>query len=146
MHLEQIPGRIEKLRHSGIECRIASGAAADVVQATEQRLGVTLPEQVFRFYSAFDGLTVAEPNFTVYALRDLEREGSLLHFCQCDHLHRLAFETASINTAEQWFIVNAETGYRITYTMASFWSVRMWSWIELQRPIWYDFHSETTAG
>ena len=145
MHLDHIQRRFEKLGQQGLEYRIAPAASTEAIDAAEHRLGVTFPEQVRRFYSAFDGIEVLDPPFKLYALEEMAREGSLLEFCLCDHVHRLAFETGQINHAGQWFIVNAETGYRITFTMASFWSIRMWSWIELGRPIWYDFHGETAA-
>lgn len=145
MQLDQITRRFEKLGQQGLEYRIYPGASAEVIDAAERRLGATFPEQVRRFYGAFDGIEVLDPPFKLYALGELEREGSLLEFCLCDRVHRLAFDTSGINDAGQWFIVNGETGYRITYTMASFWSIRMWSWIELGRPIWYDFHGEAAA-
>ncbi len=145
MHLDQIQRRFEKLRQQGLEYRIAPAASTEAIDAAEQRLGVKFPEQVRRFYSAFDGIEVLEPPFKLYALDELERDDSQLVFCLCDHVHRLAFKTGQVNDAGQWFIVNAETGYRITYTMASFWSIHMWSWIELGRPIWYDFHDETAV-
>src|SRR5688572_12690300 len=120
MHLDQLQRRFETLGQEGLEYRIASAASTEAIDAAEQRLGVTFPEQVRRFYSAFDGIEVLAPPFKLYPLDELEREGSLLEFCLCDQVHRLAFETGQVNEAGQWFIVNAETGYRITYTMASF--------------------------
>lgn len=145
MHLDHIPSQLEKLGREGLEYRIAPGASCEAIEVAERRLGVTFPEQVRRFYGALDGLEVLDPPFKLYSLTELERDGPLLEFCLCDHVHRLALDTGSINVAGQWFIVNAQTGYHITYTMASFWSIRMWSWIKWRRPIWYDFHGEATA-
>jgi len=142
MHLDQIPRRFEKLRQQGLEYHLGSPASAAAIDAAEARLGVRFPEQVRHFYSAFDGLEVVDPPFRVLPLSELERDGSLIEFCRCDHVHRLAFDTSHLNPRDQWFIVNAETGYRVTFTMASFWSIRMWSWIELGRPIWFDVHGE----
>ena len=144
MHLDQISRRLEKLRRQGVEYRLGPGAPAAAIDAAEARLGVTFPQQVRRFYSANDGLEVADPAFKIFALSELARDGALIEFSRCDHIHRLAFDTSQLNERDQWFIVNADTGYRITFTMASFWSVRMWSWIELGRPIWFDVHREET--
>jgi hypothetical protein len=146
VYLDQIPRRLETLSRDGLGYNIAPGASPEALQATEIRLGVRFPDQVCLFYSAFDGFEVNEPAFRVLPLAEMERDGELLEFCRCDRIHRLAFDTSEINEAGQWFIVDAETGYRVTFTMASFWSVRMWSWIVLRRPIWYDFHGNQSAG
>ena len=145
MRLDQVQRRFETLGRRGLAYRIAPGASAEAIGAAERRLGVTFPEQVRRFYAAFDGIEILDPPFKLYALDEFEPEGSLLAFCRCDQVHRLAFDTGRVNEAGQWFIVNAGTGYRVTHTMASFWSIRMWSWIELGRPIWYDSHGEAAA-
>jgi hypothetical protein len=142
VHLEQIQRRFEALGRDGLKYRLAPGASSGAIDAAEQRLAVTFPEQVRRFYESYDGIEVLDPPFKLYALDELERAGPLLEFCLCDCVHRLAFDTSEINNAGQWFIVNAETNYRITYTMSSFWSIRMWTWIALGRPIWYDFHGD----
>ena len=145
VHLDHIPRRLERLGREGLGYRIAPGASSEAIEAAERRLGVTFPEQVRRLYGALDGFEVLDPPFKLYSLAELERDGPLLEFCLCDHVHRLALDTGAINVAGQWFIVNAQTGYHITYTMASFWSIHMWAWIERCRPIWYDFHREEAA-
>ena len=131
-----------KLGRDGLEYRILPGASRAGMDAAERRLGVSFPTQVRLFYGAVDGIEVVDPPFKLYALSEMKRDGPLLEFCLCHRVHRLAFDTVEINNAGQWFIVNAETGYRITSTMASFWSIRMWTWIEKRRPIWYDFYAE----
>ena len=143
MHLDQIPRRFAKLAAQGVTIRIGPGAPATAIDAIEARLEVRFPEQVRRLYSAFNGLQVADPPFEVFALSEMFRDDrALLEFCRCDHIHRLAFETSHLNERDQWDIVNADTGYRVTLTTASFWSIRMLTWIELRRPIWFDLHNE----
>jgi hypothetical protein len=39
--------------------------------------------------------------------------------------------------SNQWDIV-ASNGYRITFTMASFWTTKIWAWVEKRRAIWQD--------
>lgn len=145
MDLSQIPQRFEGLGREGLVYRIAPGASPGALAAAESRLGLALPPQVRQFYSAFYGIEIVDPPFKLYAIADANLQGPLLEFCVCGHVHRLAFDTSSINAAGQWFIVNAATRYRITYTMASLWSIRMWSWIEKRRPIWYDVHDESAG-
>jgi hypothetical protein len=45
----------------------------------------------------------------------------------------------------QWSIVNADTLYQISYTMASYWSAHMWTWLVKRRPIWFDVHEAPTV-
>lgn len=87
---------------------------------------------------AFKGLEVDTPHIKLRPIEEFERQGAGLIFAQCDRTVSLAFEILERNEAGEWAIVNAETGYRITYTMASFWSVHMWNWIEKRRPFWSD--------
>lgn len=146
MHLNQIARRFESLTYKGLAYRLAPGAALGVLQEAETRLSVKFPEQVIAFWSAFDGLEVDNPSFKILSLRELKREGELLVFAICDKTVRIAFDVSATNNAGQWSILNAETGYCITFTMASLWSVHMWSWIVKHRPFWYDVHKPGDLG
>ena len=102
----------------------------------EQRLGAQFPPQVRSFYQHYDGLRVEEPQLEILSVDEMEFAApNLLHFATLDGRHRLHFDTANINAAEQWNIVTSD-GFCVTLSMASFWSHRMWTWIENQRPIW----------
>lgn len=140
MHLNQIAHRFGSLSQKGVVSRLASGASLQLIRETEERLGVKFPEQVASFWRFFDGLEVDAPPFKILSLSEMKREGKLVVFGVCDRLNRIAFDVGGANEAGQWSILNAETGYCITLTMASFWSVHMWSWIVKHRPIWYDVH------
>ena len=59
-----------------------------------------------------------------------------LHFAMVDGHHILCFDTSALNVADQWDIVTQASDYRITFTMASFWSNKLWAWIDKRRPIW----------
>lgn len=93
----------------------------------------------------FNGMEVDTPHIKLWPIEEFQRQGAKLVFAQCDRTVSLAFEILERNEAGEWFIVNAETGYRITYTMASFWSVHMWNWIEKHRPFWYDVYRSIEA-
>jgi len=141
MPLDQIVHRFDTLAQQGLVYRLAPAAKLGVMQESEARLGVKFPEQVAAFWRAFDGLEVDNPPFKILSLCEMKREGELLVFCVCDRMVRIAFDVSAENKAGQWSILNAKTGYCITYTMASFWSIHMWSWIVKHRPIWYDVHN-----
>ncbi len=137
MHLPQIRKRLDSLANQGISYRLAPGATSEAIKEAEFRLGIRFPGQVTAFWMAFDGLEVDAPPFKILSLSQLQREGDLIVFCICDREIRIAFNVQASNQAGQWSIVTAETGYCITLTMASFWSVHMWSWIVKHRPIWH---------
>jgi hypothetical protein len=141
MQLPQILQRFDSLSKQGVVCRLAPGATREVIRESEARLSVNFPEQVALFWMAFDGLEVDLPPFKILPLSEMKREGDLVVFCICDRTIRIAFDVRAANEAGQWSILNAETGYCITLTMASFWSTHLWSWIVKHRPIWYDVHS-----
>jgi cell wall assembly regulator SMI1 len=143
MHLAQVVQRFDSLSHQGIVCRLAHGATEEVIRDTEARLGLRFPEQVASFWVAFDGLEVDVPPFKILPLSEMKREGELVVFCICNRTIRIAFDVREANEAGQWSILNADTGYCITLTMASFWSTHMWSWIVKHRPIWYDVHNSS---
>lgn len=119
-------------------------ATMDEMERCEERLGVRLLPPVREMYRSFDGLQIEDPRFAIYSLEGIKRCGDLLVFCVCDHGHRLALDTRELNEAGEWFIVNAETGYRVTYTVGSLLATRMWSWVQRNEPIWFDLH-DTSA-
>lgn len=150
MRVDQIRRRFDSLGRKGLVYRLAPGATLEEIRTSEVRLGVEFPEQVASFWKAFNGLEVSDPAFEVFSLSETKRDGGLLIFCSCNRKVRIAFDVVAPNQAGQWSVVNADTRYRITQTMASFWSVHMWSWIIKHRPIWYDANhsgdNETSNG
>ena len=140
MHLDQIARRFGSLAHQGLIYRLAPGAALGILQEAEVRLNVKFPDQVIAFWSAFDGIEVDDPPLKILSVREMKRVGDLIVFGVCDTTVRIAFDVSATNKAGQWSILNAETGYSITLTMASFWSVHIWSWIVKHRPFWSDVH------
>jgi cell wall assembly regulator SMI1 len=140
MHLDQIRRRFDSLARKGLVYSLAPGATLEEIRTTEVRLGIEFPEQVASFWNAFNGLEVNDPPFKIMSLAEMNREEELLTFSLCDRSVRMAFDVSGRNEAGQWSILNADTNYLATLTMASFWSVHMWSWIIKRRPIWYDVH------
>jgi len=145
MHHSQLRRRFEDLGLEGLDFRLKEPATREAISAAETRLGVVFSEQMQMLYSVFDGLEVCDPPFSICSIQNLSIENSSLTFCICDHIHRLAFDTSRVNDAGQWFIVNPDTGFRVTYTLASFWSVHMWKWIERRTPIWRGIHDEPAS-
>ena len=65
-------------------------------------------------------------------------DGRLMPFATFDHRRRTAFDPSSIRVADQWDIVNPDTGFRVTHTFASFITNKVWAWIDRNRPVWLD--------
>jgi hypothetical protein len=145
VRIEQVSARLSELVANGLPIRIAPGAEPADLDRTEKRLGLTLPAQVVTFWKAFDGIRVDDPPFLLLPHSDFVVEDGLILFGRCDNSVPLAFDTRSPNEAGQWSIVNADSGYRITFTMASFWSAHMWTWIVKRRPIWIDGNNGGTT-
>ncbi len=123
MHLEHVPSRFQKLAEKhGLNYSLASPTSGEEILRAERHLGVSFPEQVRLFYRSFNGLRVAEPPFEVLPVERLYfASPNRLHFATLDGGRPLYLDVSHLNEAEQWDIVSAD-GYRVTLTMASFWS------------------------
>ncbi len=138
MHLEHLVRHLQRReRERGLDYSLGSSAAEYAIEQVQQHLGVALPPQVERFYRHYDGLSVREPPLKVYPLEMLAfvRPGRL-RFATLDGRHDLCFDVSRVNEAGQWDIIVDATGYRVTMTMASFWSNKLWAWIDQRRAIW----------
>lgn len=137
MRLEQLPSRFNALSQSReLKYSLAGPASAAEIARVEQKLGLSFPEQVELFYRSYNGLRVEEPHLEVLPVERLSLSmPNRLHFATLNGSEHLSFDVSRANEAEQWDIVAAD-GFRVTLTMASFWSNRMWSWIEKKRAIW----------
>lgn len=143
MHLEHIPSRFQKLAaERGLNYSLAAPASDDEILRAERRLGVSLPEQVRLFYRSFNGLRVDDPQLEVLSVERLNfASPSRLHFATLDGGRPLYFDVSHAKEAGQWGIVSADD-YRVTLTMASFWSNKIWTWIEKRRAIWREWQDE----
>ncbi len=143
MHLDQVRKRFTAL--TSTVYLLNAGACETELRETENRLSLQFPAPVRTFWTFMNGLSVDDPPFEVLPLSKFSVDAGALVFARCNAEVRVAFDTRVANEAGEWSVINADTGYRITYTMASFWSVHMWTWILKRRPIWFDVHSIDSA-
>ena len=138
MHLEQVQLNFEKRRiANGLEANLQPGVTHDALDAAEDRIGLKFPDQVRAFYSEYNGLRVDDPRFEILSLNRLSVDDqSRIQFATADDADRICFDCSCFNEAGQWDIIEPETGDRITYTMASFWSNKMWKWIDRRLRFW----------
>lgn len=136
-YLDHLELRLEKRAAAGtfvIERGVP--AAEGAVVMTEQRLGLTLPAQVRDFYRRTNGFAVVTPRFRALGLDALALDGGLLPFAVFADEHVVAFHTEGLNDACQWDIVVASDRRRLTLTMASFCTNKIWAWLERGRRVW----------
>jgi hypothetical protein len=138
MQLDHIAIHLERrAQQRGLHYTLGVPASVALLEATEQRLVVRFPAQVKQFYQHYNGLSIDSPPLDVIALEQLTFLSMYrLHFATVDHQHHLCFDYSHLNAAGQWDIVTASDNARITFTMASFWSNKLWAWIDKGHPIW----------
>ena len=129
---------VQRARSRFPDCEVQTGATQAEMEATEHRFGVRLPYQVRQFYQCCNGISFTKPFLKVLPLDQLSfsTNDKRLVFCYIDTNEPIAFETVELNEANQWSIFGCTQNHRITYTMASFWSSKVWGWLEHNRPIW----------
>ena len=133
MNLEYFETNLNKL---GLDYKLHSGASELEIQDAQIRLEVSFPSKVYSFYKNINGLIVNEPKLEVYGLNNVKRFGSNVVFASFNGIHQIAMDVSKLNEAEQWNIINHNTGFIITLSMASFWSNKIWAWLRNNREVW----------
>ena len=83
----------------------------------------------------------------VYSLDHLElARNGLIPLACFDRIHQVALDTRQFNEAGQWDIVNLETRWRVTLTMACFWTEHIWKWIRFRYPVWRPYSVDEEIG
>jgi len=143
MHLSDFINRSKKLFP---DCIVGEPCESDKIVAIERQLGVSFPNPIKDFYAECNGIEFKEPPLRVLPLSDLrfDSPGQFLTFCIVGKEERIAFDTSNINAADQWSIYGMTENYLVTCTMASFWSSKIWGWLEHARPIWSNNEYSTS--
>lgn len=138
MHLKDFRQYIQKKSQKNcFEYKIGNPASDDLIEEIEQKLSIKFPDQVRLFYQCCDGFKVNDPALEILPLEKITKdENGKILFSIFDEQHKLCFETTKLNDANQWNIINCSTRYNVTLSMASFWSNKIWAWIDKKRTIW----------
>src|ERR1041385_3966931 len=115
MHLEQVFRRFRTLESTGLVYRLNAGATEAEFRECEDRIGVSLPPQIIPFWTAINGLVVDDPPLEVLPISKFSIKGKSLIFATCKNDVQIAFDTSALNDSKQWSIINADTGYHVTY-------------------------------
>lgn len=125
-------------KRGNIQAEIGVLSSDDQIKEIESKLGVNFPEQVKLFYSACNGLKTNDPALEIKSLSELVIEQSKIEFAVINKQHSLSFDLSGTNDAGQWDIINSKTKFIVTKTMASFWSNKIFAWLDKRRPIWQE--------
>jgi hypothetical protein len=137
MRIEDLETNLKKRQERNrLQFTLDIGASPEVINEAEAQLG-GLPEQVRLFYSHFNGLSVESPALTIERIEDLRKDNEgRIPFCRLGQEIILSFDATKFNEAGQWTIQNHDTSYIVTLTMASFWSNKIFGWLDRERHIW----------
>jgi hypothetical protein len=141
MHLHDFQQNVERRSAVlGFKYQMGASASEALLQSTGNRLQVSFPEPVRLLYRCCNGLTIDSPALEVLPLEKLQADASSrIVFSILDSRHAICFDTSHFNEAGEWDILNHATGYRVTLTLASFWSNKIWAWVEKRRPVWEEW-------
>lgn len=137
MQLENFLTKLQKVNESSIRDPIESQKIQDV----EKVLNITFPDQIKQFYRACNGVKVLEPKLEILSIEKLNFLAPNKLLFAIVGSRKLYFDTTQQNEAEQWSIKDYTSDYQVTFTMASFWSNKVWKWINYQKPIWKNENS-----
>ena len=102
--------------------------------------GLIFPMSVSDFYLNVKWLKISDPSkFEILSFANLILiDNRYLNFSIIDFDQRICFDTSHFNEAEEWDIVNYESRYIITKTLASYLTNKIWAWLERGRKIWQE--------
>ena len=137
MNIEDFKNHLDQLKNnSELKYTIGDSVSITTIENIEQKLKVIFPKQVKVFYSNYNGLLTKNPSLELYKIEELELIEKLIIFGKFNNIYEVAFDTNTLNSANQWNIINVKNKYCITLTMASFWSNKIPVWLKSKREIW----------
>ena len=138
MHIEDFIRRLDRISSvdKNFSYSIDKNISLDIVEKTEMKLKISIPEKIKLFYLFLNNLKTKNPDFEIVGIENWILENGFINFAIFDSLGIVSFDTRKLNEAEEWNIVNRTIDYELTMTISSFWSNKIWKWLEQRRPIW----------
>lgn len=140
MFLNQFKSALEKKRNKGV---ISYSLNHNVNVSEEQimtLLGENIPSNVKVMLMDFGAFKIDKPrSFELLEFSDLKiiRERFLL-FAIINDVENICFDMRKINSANEWDIINIKDEFIITHTLSSFFTNKVWAWIDRSRTIWKE--------
>ncbi len=113
------------------------------IDKIELLLDKKIPKQTIEFWKSFNGIKIENPDLEIHKIQDwILTNDNLIHFATFDKNNKIYFNTNEINSANQWSIITKINNYTLTLSMGSFWSNKIWHWIDYKTVIWKDKYWE----
>ena len=138
MHIEDFIRRLDRISSSdeNFSYSVDKNISLDVVKRVEMKLKINIPEKIKLFYLFLNNLKIKNPDFEIIEIENWILENGFINFAIFDSSGIVSFDTRKRNEAEEWDIVNKTIDYQLTMTISSFWSNKIWKWLEQRKPIW----------
>ena len=145
MQLDNFTKRLDKMKTKNplFNFRLGNPISLSDCTEIENKLHIEIPEKVKEFYQTTNGLITSNPDFEIIEIDSWKIENESIHFATFNKINKVFFEISKLNNANEWIIINKENGYEITLSISSFWSNKIWHWIENKKMIWADNWWET---
>jgi hypothetical protein len=140
MHIDTFLNRLEKTRkiQNGFVFELGQTLRCADFIAVENKLRITIPQRIKEFYSVANGIKTSNPYFKLIELSSWTIDDGFIHFATFDLTNKIYFDINQLNQAGEWTIINRDINYEITLTISSFWSNKIWHWIEQRKKMWVD--------
>ncbi len=139
MRIEHLKNNFEKrMLKTNLQFNLNSPANDNLIDVTEKRLKLQFYKEIYLFYKQYNGLKVVTPSLEIFPLENFVIKNDKLIFGTIENSNKLCFDLSGLNSAGQWNIIDYSTSYIITLTFASFWSNKIWAWIDKKRKIWCE--------
>jgi hypothetical protein len=140
MNLDDFIKQLEKTKSStdGFDFCLGGKLEFESLSTFEKRNEIEIPLKIKEFMLVANGLKTFNPDFEIIDFNSWEFRDRFIHFATFDKKHKIVFDTRKLNSANEWTILNEKDNYEITLTISSFWSNKIWHWLQQRHEIWTD--------
>lgn len=141
MNIQDIEKKLNNIHSNSndFSFNINPGVSDIDFENVQTNIGKQIPDKIKEFYKWINGLKTSSPYCEILPIENWKyMDNELIHFATFDRDIKVCFDTKEINQADSWSIINPENNYVLTYTISSFWSNKIWHWIDKRRAIWED--------
>jgi hypothetical protein len=140
MQIELFIERLEKLSSTkpNFKFQLGQKIKKEDIEILEKRIGVVFPEKLTLFYLHLNGLKTENLSFIIIPINELQLVNENIHFATFNNIIPICLNTKTLNQTNEWSIINKATNYELTKSISSFWSNKIWHWLEKGNTIWED--------